>query len=338
MKRLLIFCTLFTFGETFSQSFVQINQTPLLYHPSFAGAKGQGRLAWAGNVSTYNRNYTYYPKTRVNNYLSYDDLWKKKGIGWGASLHSQLLNGRSKNSLDGWANGYHYKGEVSISSKHVLFSSKDIKPRHTLSPSISVAYSTGHWHHEYSQRYGGPYSPNYFEQNQKMLQTTFGLMLNNQFGYLGLAYRASLAFGDEHRPIFHQVIEDGAVVQHSTPFYNRYTVFYSTFSFVFARTLFAKYSSFFSLTPSGYIAVQPSYDYRIKGTTSLFVGNLTATIWKIYVGAGYSSNLDSRPNVYAGYQNDRFRTGVTYGWDPDSDNLKNFWELSFSYFFKSSGK
>jgi len=306
MKKLLFLGLLVSYSNSWGQSFSQINQTPLLYHPSFAGSTGKGRLAWMGNMDNYNMK---------SSYLSYDNLWKEKGIGWGTSLlYSHQSSDGSfdmKNNRIG-ANCY-------FSTKHVLLYSIDEKPKYTLSPSLSLGYTFDRTSYDTDYLY---YGNDKIILDHQTWQATLGMLVNSENGYVGITYKNSLRVDDLKYAAYFEAQN------------YHHTAFLPSFSLVLAQTFFSR-SKFFRLTPSGYFQLNTVYkksgNYSYSTTKDVTL-NLTANIMKIYLGAGYSSFLISNRNVFAGFQNEHIRMGGGYGWNTDYADIK-FYELSFSRFF-----
>lgn len=337
MKQLLCFLMLLS-GNVFSQGFSQINQTPLLYHGSFAGATGGGRLAWVSNVSTYKASPQTYRS--FNTYLSYDNLWK--GIGYGASFLNNAAYGTDPFTMYypspgiSWAtrtlSKSIYGGSMYFSTKHVLFNASTDKAKYTLSPSLSFGYTQSSSKVENSPSENPPSIT-----TNKTPHLTIGVLLNTRYGYIGASFK------NEFRTIIQNYTYYSSWGMTAMPYVvyeeSRNSSVIPSFSFVFAQKLSSREKNeIFSLTPSGYISLvsfykrqENSQDHRIElGDYNL---NLTATIWKLYVGIGTTNTLKTKLNLFGGFKNDRFRAGIGYsrgGYQaPDS-----FYELSFSYFFK----
>lgn len=333
MKILVYSFLLFISSTLFAQEFSQINQTPLLYHPSFAGSTGSGRLSYAGNLSSYKKTGGMLePSRAISNYLAYDNLWKKKGLGWGFSFLGKRSNSAAT-YLGEPAEYYSYYGNFRwryfnlganayLSSKHVIRSSSDGRPKYTLSPSLSIGYAYGRSKISSTSTPYGVESTSFGIYHSAHL--TAGLLFNTQYGYLGMSYKNTWStFSYFHSQYY----------EYSSP-----ASIQPTFSFVAARTFFSKVTDGkFSLTPSAYFEINGYYKKPNEWSTNTKSGvfNLTTNFWKFYVGAAYMSLAQSNRNVFAGFQNDNIRTGIGYGWNTDTPTL-NFYELSFSYFFKSS--
>jgi len=329
--RYLFFMLLLAQVDAVAQGFSQINQTPLLYHGSFAGATGGGRLAWVSNVTSYKTTPQTYRS--FNSYLSYDNLWK--GLGYGISFLNNTAKGTdpfvSYYGPDRYLPKSSYAGNLHLSTKHVFFHSNTGETKYTLSPSLSLGYTQSHSQVENRGSTNPPYITTH-----KTAHITIGVLLNTRYGYFGVSYKNAYQTAIQNYAVYPTYGPWSMQVVYEE---SKTTTLIPTFSFVFAQTLSSREkNSLFSLTPSGYISFVSYYkrpeNYSGKTISSgAYCFNLTATIWKIYFGMGTTNTIDTKYNLFGGFKNDRFRTGIGYGWGA-LPAPQGFYELSFSYFFK----
>lgn len=357
MKRTIWLFLLLISWESFSQGFSQINQTPLLYHGSFAGATGNGRLAWVTNLTTYREKGSMYSsfndQPRINNYLSFDDLWKKTGLGWGVSLLSSNLAQKpsypvtyNKKMVE-----YAYKANLYISSKHVFLDNQG-KLKYTLSPSIAIGYAMANPHF-ISERWLEPngkfysyygYGTDYFTDQQpqgnKTFHATAGLLFNSKTGYLGFSFKNTILSWETEEDTIRGGKAAVAIPKTSPVSPNaKYRIVYPSFSFVFAKTIPFDKKGLFTFTPSGCFSLVTFYkrpEFYTKASLLLesYSFNATLGLANVYFGLGTTSSIDAYHSVFGGFKNNHFRAGIAYGWDRDPGDVTGFYELSFSYFFK----
>ncbi|MBC7388596.1 MAG: type IX secretion system membrane protein PorP/SprF [Opitutaceae bacterium] len=136
MKKVIIFIALNSIAltEGFSQGFSHIYQAPLLLNPSFAGSTGGARLAAVTNFGQING------APSQNNYLSFDHLLKKYGIGLGGTVYTfKGSDGDGINYANSTLKYQTIGGDLTIAPKYLLKKRNGDK-RATFSPSLAIGY------------------------------------------------------------------------------------------------------------------------------------------------------------------------------------------------------
>lgn len=202
------------FYSSVAQNSTMVNQAPLLYNPSFAGATGKMRISGFGrvenrdNISFYQSNnsriynsnrtlreYSYYTNT---NFLSFDNLDSKSGFGYGGFIYTSNSQVKTDNYVI---------AQGTVGPKYILKNKKG-EVKFTFSPNIFLGYTfangqanTYKYIYPNGQFFNGNTvsyetltnfaiaTPNNYTDK---LETGLSFLLNNEKGFLGLTVSNNL--------------------------------------------------------------------------------------------------------------------------------------------------